>query len=66
MLKFTDNQKIEHHFDLEKIVHVHARNSSPENITLTLHVLGPHTVPVTVEENTAKQILSEWENHCAR
>jgi len=36
MLKFTDNQKIEHVFNLENLVHVHVRKSDEKNVTLTM------------------------------
>lgn len=61
MLKFTDNQKIEHVFNLENLVHVHVRKSDEKNVTLTMHMLGPHTVPVTVNEATAKLVVKEIE-----
>lgn len=63
MLKFTDNQKIEHVFNLENLVHVHVRKSDEKNVTLTMHMLGPHTVPVTVNEATAKLVLKEIEQN---
>lgn len=63
MLKFTDNQKIEHVFNLENLVHVHVRKSDEKNVTLTIHMLGPHTVPVTVNEATAKLVLKEIEQN---
>ena len=59
MLKFTDNQKIEHVFNLENLVHVHVRKSDEKNVTLTMHMLGPHTIPFTVDASTADQILTE-------
>ncbi|NWK61397.1 hypothetical protein HYI12_02100 [Acinetobacter sp. SwsAc3] len=62
MLKFTDNQKIEHVFNLENLVHVHVRKSDEKNVTLTMHMLGPHTIPVTVEADTAKRVLDEWQS----
>lgn len=63
MLKFTDNQKVEHIFYLENLVHVHVRKSDERNVTLTIHMLGPHTVPVTVNEATAKLVLKEIEQN---
>lgn len=63
MLKFTDNQKIEHVFNLENLVRVHVRKSDEKNVTLTIHMLGPHTVPVTVNEATAKLVLKEIEQN---
>lgn len=63
MLKFSDNQNIEHVLDVSKLVHVHVRKSDLKNVTLTLHTLGPHTVPVTVEPQTANIVLNAWENH---
>lgn len=65
MLKFTDNQKIEHVFNLENLVHVHVRKSDEKNVTLTMHMLGPHTIPVTVEAKTANFVLSELGEHYA-
>lgn len=65
MLKFTDNQKIEHVFNLENLVHVHVRKSDEKNVTLTMHTLGPHTIPVTVEAKTANFVLSELGEHYA-
>lgn len=62
MLKFTDNQKIEHVFNLENLVHVHVRKSDEKNVTLTMHMLGPHTIPVTVKADTAKRVLDEWQS----
>ena len=59
MLKFTDNQKIEHVFNLENLVHVHVRKSDEKNVTLTMHTLGPHTIPFTVDASTADSILTE-------
>ncbi|WP_336957502.1 hypothetical protein [Acinetobacter johnsonii] len=64
MLKFTDNQKIEHVFNLENLVHVHVRKSDEKNVTLTMHMIGPHTIPVTVKADTAKHVLDEWQNFC--
>ncbi|WP_151706794.1 hypothetical protein [Acinetobacter sp. TUM15064] len=65
MLKFTDNQKIEHVFNLENLVHVHVRKSDEKNVTLTMHTLGPHTIPLTVDSETAEFVLSELGEHYA-
>ncbi|MGY5392784.1 hypothetical protein [Acinetobacter sp. NigerLNRRAM0016] len=59
MLKFFDNQNVEHFFKLENLVHVHVRRSDEKNVTLGIHTLGPHTVPVTVDPKTAEYVLSE-------
>ena len=59
MLQFTDNQNIEHVFNLENLVHVHVRKSDEKNVTLTMHMLGPHTIPLTVDASTAHLILTE-------
>lgn len=65
MLKFHDNQNLEHVFNLENFVHLHVRTSDEKNVTLTIHMLGPHLIPVTVNKATAKQILIELGNHNA-
>lgn len=62
MLKFTDNQKIEHVFNLENLVHVHVRKSDEKNVTLTMHMLGPHTIPLTVDSETAEYVFSELQS----
>lgn len=59
MLKFVDNQNVEHFFNLENLVHVHVRRSDEKNVTLAIHTLGPHTLPVTVDTKTAEYVLSE-------
>lgn len=59
MLQFTDNQNIEHIFNLENLVHVHVRKSDEKNVTLIMHTLGPHTIPFTVDASTADSILTE-------
>ena len=58
MLKFVDNQNVEHFFNLENLVHVHVRRSDEKNVTLAIHTLGPHTLPVTVDAQTAEAILN--------
>lgn len=58
MLKFHDNQNVEHFFNLENLVHVHVRRSDEKNVTLAIHTLGPHTLPVTVDAKTADAILN--------
>lgn len=63
MLKFVDNQNVEHFFNLENLVHVHVRRSDEKNVTLAIHTLGPHTLPVTVNEATAKLVLKEIEKN---
>ena len=78
MLKFTDTNGIAHIIDLDKFVHVHVRdvsmkivspqavnNTEYKNVILTLHLVGPHTIPVTVDEETAESVLWELENHNA-
>lgn len=63
MLRFYDNQNFEHGFNLEKFVHVHVRTSDEKNVTLTIHMLGPHVIPVTVNIITAKRVLKEIEQN---
>jgi len=59
MLRFFDNQNFEHVFNLENFVHVHVRKSDEKNVTLTIHMLGPHVIPVTVNNVTANRVLKE-------
>ena len=42
MLKFIDNQKIEHVFNLENLVHVHVRKSD-EKMSRSLCICLGHT-----------------------
>lgn len=63
MLRFNDNQNVEHIFKFKDLVHVHVRRSDEKNVTLGIHTLGPHTVPVTVSEATAEQVLKEIEQN---
>lgn len=65
MLKFTDDSGFKHVFELDKFVHVHVRESENKKVTLTMHMVGPHTIPVTVNEATANQVLKELGNHNA-
>ena len=44
---------------------MHVRKSDEKNVTLTMHMLGPHTIPVTVEAKTANFVLSELGEHYA-
>lgn len=65
MLRFFDNQNLEHVFNLENFVHLQVRTSDEKNVTLTIHMLGPHLIPVTVSKATAKQVLIELGNQYA-
>lgn len=58
MLVFTDIGKIKHVFDLNKFVHMHVREVD-EKVILTMHMVGPHVVPVTVDIETAERVLTK-------
>lgn len=58
MLHFTDLNGFEHVVYLTRISHIQVREIEDKTI-ITFHLVGPHTLPVNLDNQTARRVLKE-------
>lgn len=58
MIQFVDLSGFVHVIYLTRISHIQVRDVEDKTI-ITFHLVGPHTLPVNLNRQTARRILKE-------